>query len=352
MTTIVRRQHLGGPLVRLSVLDQSPIREGDTAAEAVRETIALAQATDRFGYNRFWIAEHHDSTGLASAAPEVLIPQVAANTQRIRVGSGGVMLSHYSPLKVAEVFRMLETLYPGRIDLGVGRAPGSSQHVSRAMAVGPGALSLEHYPNQVADLMGYLANNLPEGHPFQGVRAQPLGDSVPQMWLLGSSLEGAQIAAALGLPFSYAHFINPEAGARAIKLYREHYEPSEWYPQPLVNVGVSTVCAPTTEEAIRLSWSRYCMRFRRNGVPSVETAMAFDYKPAELEYIVYSRERAAIGDPPTVKARLEALAAELDLDELVLLTITYDFEDRVRSYELVADAFGLDLVPTPQAPAP
>lgn len=338
--------------MRLSVLDQSPIREGDTAAQAVKETIALANATDHFGYTRYWLAEHHDSTGLACAAPEVLIPQLAANTQRIRVGSGGVMLSHYSPLKVAEVFRTLETLYPGRIDLGIGRAPGSSQHVSRAMAVGPGSLSIEHYPNQVADLMGYLANNLPEGHPFQGVRAQPLGDNLPQMWLLGSSLESAQIAAALGLPFSYAHFINPEAGARAIKLYRERYEPSEWYPEPLVNAGVSTVCAPTTEEAIRLSWSRYCMRFRRNGVPSVETAMAFDYKPAELEYIVYSRERAAIGDPPTVKARLEDVAAELDVDELVLLTITYDFEDRVRSYELVADAFGLEVAPAPEAPTP
>ena len=353
MATIAARAgpgpNVGGLLVRLSVLDQSPIREGGTATEAVRETVALAQAVDRFGYHRYWLAEHHDSTGLACAAPEVLIPQVAASTQRIRVGSGGVMLSHYSPLKVAEVFRMLETLYPGRIDLGVGRAPGSSQHVARAMALGPGALPIEHYPHQVADLMGYLANELPVGHQFQDVRAQPLGEGLPQMWLLGSSLESAQIAAALGLPFSYAHFINPEIGARAIKLYRDRYQPSQWYPEPQVTVGVSTVCAPTTEEAIRLSWSRYCMRFRRKGVPSVETAMAFDYKPAELEFIVYSRERAAIGDPPTVKARLEQLATELDIDELVLLTITYDFADRVRSYELVADAFGLDAVPAPEA---
>jgi luciferase family oxidoreductase group 1 len=335
--------------MRLSVLDQSPIREGGTATQAVQETIALARAADRLGYHRYWLAEHHDSTGLACAAPEVLIPQVAANTQRIRVGSGGVMLSHYSPLKVAEVFRMLETLYPGRIDLGVGRAPGSSQHVARAMALGPGAAPIEQYPHQIADLMGYLMNNLPAGHPFQEVRAQPLGEGLPQMWLLGSSLESAQIAAALGLPFSYAHFINPEAGVRAIKLYRDRYRGSEWYPEPRVTAGVTTVCAPTTEEAIRLSWSRYCMRFRRKGVPSVETAMAFDYKPAELEFIVYSRKRAAIGDPPTVKARLEELAAELDIDELVLLTITYDFADRVRSYELVAGAFGLDVAPSAEA---
>lgn len=331
--------------MRLSVLDQSPVREGGTAAEAVRETIALAQAADAAGYHRYWLAEHHDSNGLACAAPEVLIPQVAAQTRRIRVGSGGVMLSHYSPLKVAEVFRMLETLHPGRIDLGIGRAPGSSRHVSQALAFGPGSVPLEQYPHQVADLVGYLANELPEGHPFHGIQAQPAGASQPEMWMLGSSLESAQIAAALGLPYSYAHFINPEAGPRAIALYRERYEPSARYPQPLVSAGVSALCAPTEAEAVELSWSRYCMRFRRRGVPSVETALAFDYSPAELEYIVYSRSRAAIGDPAMVKARLEALAEELAVDELVLLTITYDFEYRVRSYELIAEAFGLEAVP-------
>ncbi|MDA0351103.1 MAG: LLM class flavin-dependent oxidoreductase [Chloroflexi bacterium] len=328
--------------MRLSVLDQSPIREGGTATEAVRETIALARAVDAMGYHRYWLAEHHDSNGLACAAPEVLIPQVAAETRRIRVGSGGVMLSHYSPLKVAEVFRMLETLHPGRIDLGIGRAPGSSHHVANALAFGPGAVPLEQYPHQVADLVGYLANDLPEGHPFFGIQAQPAGAGQPEMWMLGSSLESAQIAAALGLPYSYAHFINPEAGARAIALYRERYEPSTRYPEPRVSAGVSALCAPTEEEAVQLSWSRYCMRFRRLGVPSVETALAFDYSPAELDYIVYSRSRAAIGDPAMVKARLEALATELDVDELVLLTITYDFAHRVRSYELIAEAFGLE----------
>ena len=327
--------------MRLSVLDQSPIREGGTAAEAVQESIALAQAADRAGYHRYWLAEHHDSNGLACAAPEVLIPQVAAGTQRIRVGSGGVMLSHYSPLKVAEVFRMLEALHPGRIDLGIGRAPGSSRHVANALAIGPGALSLEHYPDQVADLVGYLEGDLPEGHPFSDIRAQPAGEGQPQIWMLGSSLESAQIAAALGLPYSYAHFINPEAGERAIALYRDHYQPSPRYPEPQASAGVSALCAPTEEEAVELSWSRYCMRFRRKGVPSFETALAFDYSPAELEYIVFSRARAAIGDPELVQQRLEALAGELGVEELVLLTITYDFAHRVRSYELIAERFGL-----------
>jgi luciferase family oxidoreductase group 1 len=328
--------------VRLSVLDQSPIREGGNATDAVQETVALAQAVDRAGYQRYWLAEHHDSNGLACAAPEVLIPHVVAQTERIRVGTGGVMLSHYSPLKVAEVFRMLETLYPGRIDLGIGRAPGSSHQVSQALAFGPGSVPIEQYPHQVADLVAYLADELPEGHPFHGVRAQPAGASQPQMWMLGSSLESAQIAAALGLPYSYAHFINPEVGVRAIALYRECYQPSDRYPEPQVSAGVSALCAPTEEEAIELSWSRYCMRFRRRGVPSVQTALAFDYSPAELEYIVYSRARAAIGNQQMVKQRLEQLADELDVDELVLLTITYDFAHRVRSYELIAEVFGLE----------
>ena len=261
--------------MRLSVLDQSPIREGGTAADAVHETIALAQAVDSAGYHRYWLAEHHDSNGLACAAPEVLIPQIAAQTSHIRVGSGGVMLSHYSPLKVAEVFRMLETLYPGRIDLGIGRAPGSSHNVARALAFGAGAVPLEQYPHQVADLVEYLSNDLPEEHPFAGIRAQPLGAGQPEIWMLGPSLESAQIAAALGLPYSYAHFINPEAGARAIALYRERYQPSALYPDPRASAGVSALCAPTEEEAVLLSWSRYCMRFRHRGVPSVETALAF-----------------------------------------------------------------------------
>jgi luciferase family oxidoreductase group 1 len=237
---------------------------------------------------------------------------------------------------------MLEALHPGRIDLGIGRAPGSSLRVAQALAAGPGAVPLEEYPHQVVDLLGYLENDLPEDHPFHGIRAQPVGPGLPEIWMLGSSLESAQIAAALGLPFSYAHFINPEAGARAIALYRERYMPSEAYPTPRVSAGVSALCAPTAEEAIELSWSRYCMRFRHQGVPSVETALAFEYSRAEREYIEYSRARAAIGDPATVKTRLETLAGELDVDELVLLTITYEFAHRVRSYELIAEAFDLD----------
>jgi luciferase family oxidoreductase group 1 len=332
-------------LLRLGALDQAPIREGATAADAIRESLLLAQHVEQLGFHRFWLAEHHNSTGLACAAPEVLIPHIAAHTSTLRVGSGGVMLTHYSALKVAEQFRMLETLYPGRIDLGLGRAPGSDGLTAQALADGRGMLPLEMYPQQIDDLVRYLADELPEDHPFLGIHAMPAGEGMPEIWVLGSSLDSAVIAAKYGLPFSFAHFINPELGTRAVDLYRTRYQPSRWFPEPRVSAGVVTVCAPTEEEALRLSWSRYCWRFRRGAIPPVETALAFEYSPAELEYIEYSRSRSAVGDPTQVREKLEALARELGAEELILLTTVYDFAHRLRSYELVAEAFELEAPP-------
>jgi len=319
------------------------MREGGTAADALRESIELARRVERMGYHRFWIAEHHGTGGLASSAPEILIGQVLAQTHAIRVGSGGVMLSHYSALKVAEQFRMLEALFPGRVDLGVGRAPGSDQRHAAALSHGPGSLPLDAYPDQVDDLVSYLSDALPLGHPFADIRATPRVDTAPTVWCLGSSLDSAMIAAELGLPYAFAHFINQEAGTRAVQLYRQRFKPSRWLEAPQVAVGLSALCAPTEEEAIRLSWSRYCMRFRRGqGVPTPETALAFDYSPAELAYIEYTRPRSAIGDPPQVHDKIAARLEEFDVDEAILVTITHDFEDRVRSYELIAREFALD----------
>ena len=331
-----------GGIVRLSVLDQSPIREGGTAGEALRETVELARRAEAFGYDRFWIAEHHGSAGLASSAPEILIGQVAAHTSTIKVGSGGVMLSHYSPLKVAEQFKMLEALYPGRINLGIGRAPGSSQRHATALEHGPGSLALEYYPLQVEDLLYYLADEMPEDHPFHDIKATPSVEGMPEVWCLGSSLDSAVIAADLGLPFTFAQFINPDGGERAMQVYRRKFQPSKWFPEPRASVATAALAADTDEEAIRLSWSRYCMRFRRGlGVPSVETAMAFEYSEPEIAYIEYTRSRAALGHPEAVKEKLNALAADFEVDELILHTITYDFDARVRSYQLVAEAYGL-----------
>lgn len=328
--------------MRLSVLDQSPIREGGTAGDALRETIALAKHVERLGYERFWIAEHHGSGGLASSAPEILIGQVAAQTSRIRVGSGGVMLSHYASLKVAEQFKMLEALFPGRIDLGVGRAPGSSQRHAQALEHGPGALPLAYYPQQVEDLLFYLADALPVDHPFADIQATPTVEGIPEVWCLGSSLDSAVLAGDLGLPFCFAQFINQEAGERAMAVYRQRFRASPWLEAPRGSVAVSALCAPTEEEAVRLSWSRYCWRFRRGmGVPSVETALAFDYSEPEIAYIEFSRPRSAIGDPEQVQARLTSLAAQFEVDDMMLVTITHDFADRLRSYDLIADAFDL-----------
>ncbi len=332
-------------MVTLSVLDQSPIRRGGTAEDAIGETLLLAEAADRLGYHRYWLAEHHNSGGLACASPEVLIPQVAARTKRIRVGSGGVMLSHYSSLKVAEQFRMLETLFPGRIDLGVGRAPGSDGRTARALQHGPGALTIEHFPEQLLDLYSYLAGDFPPDHPFAGVRAMPEGRGMPELWLLGSSDVGAELAAELGWAFSFAQFISPEGREYALRHYRERFVPSPMCPEPRTSIGVSVTCAETHEEAEYLSWSRWCWRVAANhgqraGILSPAEAMAFPYTEAELDYIAFMRRRSIYGSPGEVQDRLLELGEEYGVDEFVVVTITYDFAARVRSYELLADSFG------------
>src|SRR5581483_4778214 len=242
-------------MLRLSVLDQSPVRSGAKPVDAIRETLTLAQACDRLGYTRYWLAEHHSTPALAGSAPEVLIGQVAARTSRMRVGSGGVMLQHYSPLKVAESFRVLETLFPGRIDLGLGRAPGSDQLTARALA-GPAGGSPEFFPQQVGDLLAWLGGEPPPEHPFAKVRAMPTGDTVPEVWLLGSSDQSAALAAHFGTAFSFAHFINADGGARITRAYAREFKPSPLLAAPLASVAVFVVCAEREEDAERLSRSR------------------------------------------------------------------------------------------------
>src|SRR5579863_3542535 len=246
----------------LSVLDQSPVRQGGSAADALNETVALAQAAERLGYHRYWLAEHHATEGLAGSAPEIMVARVAAATSTIRVGSGGVMLSHYSPLKVAETFRVLETLYPGRIDLGVGRAPGSDQLTARALQAGPGALSVEYFPSQVRDLMGYLGDGLPAEHPFASIRVTPEPATHPELWLLGSSDQSAMVAAYFGAAFSFAHFITGEGGPSVMEMYRHEFKPSPHLAAPLANIGVFALCAETEADAERLAKSRDLWRLR------------------------------------------------------------------------------------------
>ena len=334
--------------LRLSVLDQSPIAKGRTPAEAVRETLELAQLCDRLGYVRYWLAEHHSSEALAGSSPEVLIARVAGLTERIRVGSGGVMLPQYSAYKVAENFRMLETLFPGRIDLGIGRAPGSDQRTMRILADGkPNWGNADNYPLQVRDLEAWLHDALPNDHAGRGVTAQPVGESAPDVWLLGSSDDSAALAAHFGLPFCFAHFINPDGGDGVTRAYRAHFRPSSFHPQPMPLMATGVLCAETDEEADLLAKSRdvWAMRLRTTGnpgpIPSVEEALDAARDPRVEAFVASMRRRSLVGSPATVRAGLEEHAARYQVDEIMVVTICHDFEKRKRSYELLAREFGI-----------
>ena len=332
----------------LSVVDQSPVRQGGTAGDALRETIELARATEKLGYERFWVAEHHNLPGFAGTAPEIMIGQIAARTNTIRVGSGGVMLSHYSALKVAETFRVLESLYPGRIDLGIGRAPGSDPRTAAALAYPGGVRDISYFPEQVDDVLAYLADEIDPAHPFAGVHAGPTPATMPEVWLLGSGIDSAHLAAQRGLPFSYAYFfgMGVEHGPTIVESYRRYFRPSAFLSEPQVNVAVQVLCAETEEEAKRLAASRNLVRLRivtgrRSGVPPVEEALAYPYTPQERAYLAEFTRANVDGNPQQVKAKLEAIAELYQTTDLSIVTICYDFTARVRSYELVAEVCGI-----------
>jgi luciferase family oxidoreductase group 1 len=332
----------------LSVVDQSPVRQGGTAGDALRETIALAEATEALGYQRYWVAEHHSLPGFAGTSPEIMVGQIAARTKTLRVGSGGVMLSHYSALKVAENFRMLEALYPGRIDLGIGRAPGSDQRTAAALAY-PGRMrDVQDFPEQIDHVVGYLKDEMDPSHPFSAVRAGPTPSTMPEVWLLGSGIDSAVMAAERGLPFSYAYFFGAgvEHGPAIVDHYRQKFQPSEYLSAPRVNVAAQVLCAETEDEARRLALSRNLgrlniLRGRGTGVPPVEEAEAYPYSGQERAYLEQQSRVNIDGDPDQVRTKLEQLAELYQTDDLSVVTICYDFTDRVRSYELVAQACGL-----------
>jgi len=333
-------------MLTLSVLDQSPVRQGVTPRDALMETIELARHADSLGYRRYWLAEHHVTPALAGSAPEIMIARVAAETDHIRVGSGGVMLSHYSALKVVEQFRMLETLYPGRIDLGIGRAPGSDQLTAVALQHGPGALGIEHFPNQIADLIGYFEHTIPADHPFARIQLMPDGETLPEIWVLGSSDQSAIFSAYFGRAFSFAHFITDEAGPAIMAAYRAQFRPSSALSAPQGSIGVFVICAESEKRAQYLAASRDLARLRmQRGMllpfPPPEEALAYPYTDVERQVVEYHRRRQIVGTPDQVKAGLEALAASYGVDEVVVLTITHDYAARKRSYTLLAEAFGL-----------
>jgi luciferase family oxidoreductase group 1 len=336
--------------MRLSVLDQSPISEGSTGAEALHNTIDLAVATDELGYHRYWVAEHHGGPMLAGGSPEALIGPIAAATERIRVGSGGVMLPHYSPLKVAETFSILAGLFPGRIDLGIGRAAGTDPLTTFALQRDRRQASPDDFPQQLAELLAYFDDSLPDDHPFRRLAAMlPGRPQLPDTWLLGSSPQSAIWAGELGLPYAFADFINP-GGAEIAALYRERFAAARELQTPRTAVAAWVLCASTDEEAQHLATSsRMTLTLLRRGelipVPPPEKASEFLRREGKLDAPQGGQlpgRRGIIGSPEKVRAGLEQLAVEYGAEEVIVVTITHDHQARKRSYELVADAFGLE----------
>lgn len=338
----IDRSSLPIVIKRLSVVDQSPISTGMSASDALANTIDLAQQTERFGYTRYWLAEHHSSVALAGSAPEILVGRIAAATSQLRVGAGGVMLTHYSAYKVAEQFRMLHALFPGRIDLGLGRAPGSDQTTAAALAKGPGALSSEHYPAQVTELNAFLRDSPDPAGPFRDVRATPTTPDAPPVFLLGSSPGSAGIAAHLGLPLVWASFIARVEGEPIVEAYRSQYQPSADWPEPVVMLATTAICADTTQQASLLASS--VMDWRAGGL---QGSIPPPRQPGETRQannplrLIQPTKPLLNGTPDFVRESLETQAAGFDVDEVFVITITHDHDARVHSYELLANEFNL-----------
>ncbi len=334
-------------MMRLSVLDQSVALAGHPHGESIRNTIALARHCEALGYARFWVSEHHNSGSIVGTAPEILIAAIATQTTRIRVGAAGIMLPHYSPLKVAEQFRVLDAIAPGRIDLGLGRAPGSDGLT--AFALHPMASErAEYFPADVRDLLAWIGGQpLIEKHPFAAVKCQPQGHTVPEVWVLGSSNYGAQVAAHFGLPYAFAWFFtNGRGGPEALQIYRQHYQPSARWPRPHAGLCVWALCAETREEAEFLYASRARTQLLRERgiwmpIDPPEVALAYPYTDAERVRLAQFRERAMIGTPSEVADQIRALATEQRVDDIAVVTWMYDEAKRRRSYELLAREFGM-----------
>jgi luciferase family oxidoreductase group 1 len=335
--------------LKLSVLDQSPISAGGGLPEALEASIALARLADRLGYTRYWVAEHHMLNSLASPAPEILLARLAGETKAIRLGSGGIMLPHYSALKVAEVFYMLEAMCPGRIDLGVGRAPGGGpleafalrrERLDRPMP--------DDFEDQLSELLAWLDRDFPDDHPFRRIRMPARGPNGSMLWLLGSSMWSSAAAAHLGLPYAFAHFFSGENTRAAIAHYQSRFAPSKHHAKPQALIAVSVICAPSSEEAEYLASSVRLMRHRLYTGGVVGPLEPPDIALRELAAVSGAASRSQnewpaliAGTQEAVHSALTRMAQALGLAELMVVTMTFDRQARLRSYELLAEAFGL-----------
>ena len=331
--------------IRLSVLDQSPVRKGVTAEQAVKETVELAKYTDQLGYTRFWVSEHHNAGSLAGSTPEVLLAYLGSQTKNIRLGSGGVMMPNHSALKVAENFRMLEALFPGRIDLGMGRAPGTDR-LTAAMLNPSNQFREQDFIEQLYDLRNYFHDTGELGTPQAKIRAIPQVQTVPAMWLLSSSGQSGTFAAHFGMGFSFAHFINPVGGPAAVTAYRERFQPSDDMHEQQANMAIFVFCSED-EEKIKQHQALMDFRFNQFEKGGSLTPVGYEdikhvnYSAYEQERILINRKRVVTGNPEQIKQKLTRLADDYNVDEIIAVTITEDFEDRLASYKLLAEIFNL-----------
>jgi luciferase family oxidoreductase group 1 len=323
-----------------SVLDLSPVASDSSGPEALHRTVDLARRCEDLGYARYWVAEHHNTPGLASSAPEIMVAHIAASTRRIRVGPGGIMLPNHPPLRIAESFRVLEALHPGRIDLGIGRAPGADPITAFALRRSKDGFSVE-LPSLIAELLAYVDGGFPDGHPFAHVRAMPLEAPLPPIFLLGMSEESAHLAARLGTGYAFAHYMGPRRAEVAMRTYREEFTPSATFPEPHAILGLSVICAETSERAEFLSWSSALALIRmRSGqpgpLPTPQEGMSYDYSPHEQDQLVRFHRAQVLGDPDAVRTRMQELAAQCGADEIIIMTSVHDHGERVSSYERIA----------------
>jgi len=333
--------------VPLSVLDLAPVPSGSTSSQALRNSLELARHVERLGYHRYWVAEHHNMPGIASSSPAVLIGHIADVTETIRVGSGGVMLPNHAPLVVAEQFGMLEAFHPGRIDLGIGRAPGTDQLTAAALRGTP-HISADTFPRDLGQLLAYFEDGQTEDPFSQRITAVPATGNVPAFWLLGSSDYGAQVAGYLGLPFAFAHHFMPDNTLPALEAYRASFRPASTLQEPYAMVAVAAVCADTDDRAKTLALpsalSFLRLRSGRPGLlPTPEEAAQYPYNPVEREFIATRQKHQVIGSPSTVLHGLRELLAQTQANELMLTTVVHDHADRLRSYELVATQIAPEL---------
>jgi luciferase family oxidoreductase group 1 len=333
-------------MIPLSVLDLSPVVAGSSGATSLRNSIDLAQLADELGYARYWVAEHHNLPSIASSAPEIMIGQIAAATQHIRVGSGGVMLPNHAPLMVAERFKVLEALFPGRIDLGLGRAPGTDQVTSYVLRRRQDQAGGDDFLERFQELLLFENRGFPEGHPFHAVHAMPKDVPLPPIWLLGSSDYSAQLAAAVGVGFAFAHHFSDRDGIAEMRHYRQHFKSSAMFERPHAILAIAAVCADTDDEAERLASTldlNWVRRARGEYAPlaSPEDALNYPYSPVDRERIRHRRSRLFVGTPQTVLAKLAPLIESTQADELMITTMIFDHAARRHSYHLLADAAGL-----------